>query len=161
MKIYQVIEYGGEWEDSYEIVAGTYIIKSNAELKLLELEDKKTEGLKRGKRCEHCENHWEESENKRYLQEIGLELRKKCRFAKISIEKYKVTRRDGDEEGYSMHCENFVYSQEDVGYKIKEFEIEDFQDLYTINSTSTTQSIANGDFCESICGIWGKQGDNI
>ena len=90
MKIYQVVKYGGEWEDSYEIVVGTYIVKKNADLKLLELESKKIEGLKRGRRCESCENHWEESQDKKHLQEMGLELRKKCRFAKISIEKYKV-----------------------------------------------------------------------
>ena len=92
---------------------------------------------------------------------MGLELRKKCRFAKISIEKYRVTRRDGDEEGYSMNCENFVYYEDDTGYKIKEFEIEDFQDLYTINSVSTNQLITNEDFCETICGEWGTQGENI
>lgn len=50
MKIYQIHEYGGEWEDSYDWIIASYLSKEKAEARLLELE---YEELLRRK-CDKC-----------------------------------------------------------------------------------------------------------
>lgn len=54
MKIYQVYEYGGEWEDSYNDVIATYTTKEAAEecRKYLEIREKKY--VEKAEFCNKC-----------------------------------------------------------------------------------------------------------
>lgn len=58
MKIYQVIEYGGQYEDAYEDVRGTFLKEENAKA-YLEYSKRVTEMMKESidtqlKRCSEC-----------------------------------------------------------------------------------------------------------
>lgn len=50
MKIYQIHDYGGEWEDKWDIIAGSYLSKEKAKLKKDELEAIQAEFAK----CKNC-----------------------------------------------------------------------------------------------------------
>ena len=50
MTIYQIHEYGGAWEDSFDYIVGTYLDKNKAEEELKRLEEKEENRPK----CEEC-----------------------------------------------------------------------------------------------------------
>ena len=50
MKIYQIHEYGGQWEDAYDYIVGSYLHQEKA---LEELERFRAEDVERSK-CQEC-----------------------------------------------------------------------------------------------------------
>lgn len=55
MKIYQVHEMGGEWEDYFDRIIGTFIKKENAEKVKAYCEKSVNEMREQSKKCLHCD----------------------------------------------------------------------------------------------------------
>ena len=54
MKIYQLHEYGGEWEDSYDYIIGSYLRKERAEEEKIKAEVKDNKLVEHSNRCWAC-----------------------------------------------------------------------------------------------------------
>lgn len=54
MKIYQLHEYGGEYEDHYDYIIGSYLRKKRAEEEKTKAEAKEKELREHHKRCNSC-----------------------------------------------------------------------------------------------------------
>lgn len=65
MKVYQVRETGGEWEDYYDISHETYFTREMAEARKHQLELNMCEEMDCGKLCFDCS--WEVEDMKNYL----------------------------------------------------------------------------------------------
>lgn len=65
MKVYQVRETGGEWEDYYDIAHETYSTREMAEARKHQLELNMCEKIDCGKLCFDCS--WEIEDMKNYL----------------------------------------------------------------------------------------------
>ena len=110
MKIYQMHEYSGEWEDFRDIIVGSYLRKERAEEKWLEYELKEKELRKACARCGDCPFMWEDEEN---LDTLIAQYSDYC--SKKSLEK----------AGYSITCGNYTPYHDNATYKIIEVEVEE------------------------------------
>lgn len=99
MKIYQVIEFSGEYEDYYEFVIGTFLNKEKATIKMNNQIEKQKSLEKKYKKCMECE--FDETR-------LNKECFKHFYDEGITFEDY--------------HCDNCIYVEE-KDYKIKEFEV--------------------------------------
>ena len=99
MKIYQVIEFGGEYDDYYEFVIGTFLNEEKAIAEMNNQIEKQKSFENKYKKCTQCD--YDETR-----------LNKEC-FKQFYDE-------DMILENY--HCDNFIYVEE-KDYKIEEFEV--------------------------------------
>lgn len=108
MKIYQIHEYGGAWEDRFDDIIGTYLsrIRAEEEKAKAELEDKKDEELAR--HCSGCPicDGWS----------LDDKVAKKCeqycnRFAYVDM---------GDD---GFNCANYTAHWDEVYFRIEEVEV--------------------------------------
>lgn len=122
MKIYQVIQYGGEYEDKYELVENTFISKEKAELELERLSKELEEAEEIQVRCSSCKIKYYRTENFEKILECGYRTSCFCDMSELKIskdEEYELTT-------YQIICDNDGSWCEYVnGYKIEEFEVED------------------------------------
>ena len=54
MKIYQLHEFGGQWEDRFDYIVGTYVKKERAVEEKLKLEQKEAARQERQRKCNDC-----------------------------------------------------------------------------------------------------------
>lgn len=54
MKIYQLHRYGGEWEDTYDYIIGSYLRKERAEEALTQAQEEDLKQQAYGKHCLNC-----------------------------------------------------------------------------------------------------------
>lgn len=111
MKIYQLHEYGGEWEDSFDIIIGSYLRKERAEEEKAKAEAKEKELTSHSKRCRGCpfiEQSFEDLDN------LLSEYPNYCNESKLI-----------DEGAWGMDCENYYTHWDEVTFKIKEVEVEE------------------------------------
>lgn len=111
MKIYQLHEFGGEWEDRYDIIIGSYLRKERAEEEKGKAEIKEEELIKHSKRCRACPFIEEES---------LLSLDKLKSLYPDYCEKMKL-----EESSYGIGCENFYMKWNESYFEIKEVEVEE------------------------------------
>lgn len=111
MKIYQAVGHGGQWDDAYEYVAGTYLDKTKAQDKVSELYTTKEQKQQQYDKCEECPfscgNVWIES-----IYHSNTD----CELADI----------DYDEESETYYCKNECQCYTDIldeSYEIKEYEV--------------------------------------
>lgn len=112
MKIYQIHEYGGEWEDKYDYIVGSYLSEKKAIIKKEQLE--KEEKIRQ--KCNSCPLYYcqEECDNNcdgcldRSIQKIKTYCNKYEPFNK--------------KEG-SMKCINFTHNYEESYFRIEEVEV--------------------------------------
>lgn len=104
MKIYQIHQFGGEWEDSFDYIVESYLSKEKAEKRKLELEQEEIENQEQWQKCKKC-ILW----HKRNVSEE--EVKEFCCHAEIEY--------DGDD----MDCMNYYYGNDDSYFKIKEVEV--------------------------------------
>ena len=106
MKIYQIHEYGGEWEDAYDIIVSSYLSEENAQMELKRLEEEEANSPK----CYECplyycpDNCDLECASKEY-EEQALRLVKE--FCK------------GYEPSKDGKCKNYYYKSEAIFYRIE------------------------------------------
>ena len=113
MKIYQLHEYSGSYEDFCDMIIGSYLRKERAEEEKLKAETKEKELVNRSNKCQNCPliDDFEDgfvdvnvliSENPNYCNEAKLE--------------------NGD---YGIGCENFYTHWDEATFKIIEVEVEE------------------------------------
>ena len=110
MKIYQLHEYGGGWEDSYDRIIGSYLRRERAEEEKIKAEIKETELMEHGQRCKYCP----------FIEEIFIDLESLtseypdyCKEAKLE---------NGD---YGINCENYYVHWDESSFGIEEVEVEE------------------------------------
>lgn len=119
-KIYQIHEYGGEWEDSFDYIVGSYLSKEKAEVEKKRLEEEEDELLK----CMECSV---------YFCTVDCELdgicgEEKCNEYRINkakkhcdrYEPYTYEDKDGNDE---IGCKNYDYKGDASWFKIEEVEV--------------------------------------
>ena len=110
MKIYQLHKYGGEWEDAYNYIIGSYFRKERAEEEKTKAELKYEEDRELSRHCDNCPivNNWNLDD------EVARECEKYCdRFKYIDM---------GDE---GFDCGNYVGLLYDSHFNIEEVEVEE------------------------------------
>ena len=106
MKIYQLHKYGGEWEDSYDYIIGSYLHKEKAEATKAMEEAKENELRVQSHMCNDC----------LYLYDAYItndELLSYCPKAKLEKNEY-----DDD-----IDCQNYMTHFYDNYFKIEEVEV--------------------------------------
>lgn len=110
MKIYQLHEYGGEWEDYHDYIIGTYLRKERAEEEKAKAEAKKKELIERSRKCNRCP----------FLVFPPLDLNDLldrhsdyCTEAKL------------EEDAYGIECDNYYQYWDENRYDIREVEVEE------------------------------------
>ena len=110
MKIYQLHEIGGEWEDRYDYIIGSYLRKERAEEEKTKAETEEKKLVEHSKRCNRCPflevNHDE-------LYDLLLEFPDYCE--EIELE-------DAD---YGMSCLSYYSHWYKSTFYIKEVEVEE------------------------------------
>ena len=108
MKIYQIHEYGGEWEDRYDYILGSYLSKEKAitEKERLEKEEEQV------RKCQKCYRQYL-SENK----SVDREYCNRCEPFNKDIHEGALD--DYDDEG----CIHYFFSFHDSHFKIEEVEV--------------------------------------
>lgn len=108
MKIYQVHEYGGEYEDYFDRIVGSYLRRECAEEMKEKLETEATQLRAKSDKCNQCLIH-----NEYYptIEEYIEALRTYCDQAEIV----------GDYFG--INCENFFCLWDEPNYCVEEVEV--------------------------------------
>ena len=110
MKIYQLHKYGGEWEDHFDDIIGTYFLQIRAEEEKTkaELKDKEDKALAR--HCSNCPlvDGWS----------LDDEVAKKCAEY---CDKFKYI--DMGDDGFD--CGNYTTYWDEVCFRIEEVEVEE------------------------------------
>lgn len=109
MLIYQLHEYGGEWEDRFDYIIGSYLKKERAEEEKVKAEAKEKELVEQDKKCNECP----------YLYDAYTtndELLSYCSKAKLERDEY-----DPD----TMNCKNYYTHWDESIFEIIEVEVEE------------------------------------
>ena len=105
MKIYQIHKIGGQWEDSYDYIIGSYLKKERAEEEKIKAEQEEQELRKQSKKCNECP----------YLYDAFVtkeELLKYCPKAKLEKDMFN-----------DIGCVNYFLLWDESTFKIEEVEV--------------------------------------
>lgn len=110
MKIYQLHEYGGEYEDYFDYIVGSFMRRERAEEMKEKLETEAKQLRAKSDKCNQCPVY-----NEYYptIEEYAEALRTYCDQAEI-VEDY-----------FYINCENYFSLWEDYNYRIEEVEVEE------------------------------------
>ena len=111
MKIYQLHEYSGEWEDFTDNICGSYLRKERAEEAKADAETRERELLERGQQCINCpflNNH-----SFLNIKNLIAKYPDYCTDAKL------------EESDYGIDCENYYAHWDKSTFEIKEVEVEE------------------------------------
>lgn len=119
MKIYQIHEYGGEWEDRFDYIVKSYLSKEKADAEMEQL--KSDEELAR--KCNSCPLHFcpTECDGKcDQCSERSIERAKQyCdRYEPFDEDKYNPEEYDRDDK-----CINYDYHMDDHFFRIEEVDV--------------------------------------
>lgn len=106
MKIYQLHEYSGEWEDYRDRIIGSYLRKERAEEEKAKAEAKEKELVEQSNKCDDCP----------YLYDAYItneELLSYCSKAKL------------EEDDDDINCANYYSHWDEATFEIKEVEVEE------------------------------------
>ena len=110
-KIYQIHERGGEYEDRFDHIVGSYLHKEKAERELEKFNDALNERHARYQKCSNCSAQFGCS-----VSEIDR-IRERC--DRFSAE-------DEDDESFIGFCKNAVFSYDrDTRYGIEEVGVDE------------------------------------
>ena len=112
MKIYQIHEYSGEYEDYQDCIVGSYLNKEKAIAKKEEFQHTEDERWIKTKNCSLCPINDSDTmaENFDIVVQICSEY---CSSAKIT------------DDCYGYNCENYYCYWDKATYEIKEVEVEE------------------------------------
>lgn len=105
MKIYQIHEHSGEWEDYRDYIRGSYLSKERAEAEKERMEAEENQIRELSEKCHNCPL------NTYTKKDVHIE--EYC-------DKYKPYKHDDDDEEF---CENDVWNYERSYFKIEEVEV--------------------------------------
>lgn len=106
MKIYQIHKWGGQWEDSYDYIVGSYLHKEKAEMQKLRLEAEEQGLRNQSKKCNECP----------YLYDYFVGNEKLLEYC---------PRPDLEEYADGIDCANYYQLWDESDFKIKEIEVEE------------------------------------
>jgi hypothetical protein len=118
MVIYQLHECGGEWEDYYDHIIGSYLRKERAEEEKAKAEAEEKKRREKSKRCQNC----------LFLKDIA-----KDRFANLEHLFDSIVDGFSDycdevklvENDYGIDCENWEVSWCESRFEIEEVKVEE------------------------------------
>lgn len=106
MLIYQLHEYGGQWEDSFDYIIGSYLKKERAEEEKAKAEAKEEELVEQHKKCDDCPFLYDE-----FI--TNEDLLSYCSKAKLTKHKYGTS------------CKNYYTHWDESSFNIVEVEVEE------------------------------------
>lgn len=108
MIIYQLHKTGGQWEDYFDYIIGSYLRKERAEEEKIKAEVEEKELIEQGNKCNNC-------------QLIGHH------FASIDdlLVKYPCSEAKLEETDYGIQCANYCSHWDDASFRIEEVEVEE------------------------------------
>lgn len=112
MKIYQLHEYSGEWEDFRDHIRGSYLRKERAEEEKVKAEEFEKILVERSDRCNKCP--FIDYDNA--FLKIN-ELIQKCSDYCSLVEL--------EETDYGINCQNYYHCWDESTFEIKEVEVEE------------------------------------
>lgn len=112
MKIYQLHECKGEYEDYRDYIIGSYLRKERAEEEKAKAEAKEKEFIKQEKKCQKCPFHGSSEKLKDLLQKYP----KYC--SKLDL-------LEVDDDDCEIYCDNQAFRFDEATYYIKEVEVEE------------------------------------
>ena len=112
MKIYQIHETVGQWEDYFDYIVGTYLHKDRAESEVQKLVTKEVDRQERYRKCSNCPiiDNDLQSDTLEYAQHACSNY---CSNAQIYEDKF----------GYD--CENYEGNYDNSSFRIDEVEVEE------------------------------------
>ena len=110
MNIYQLHEFGGEWEYSYDHLIGSYLRKERAEEEKIKAEAKEKELIKHSKRCMLCPFLEGTFSN---INDLLSKHPNYCTESKL------------EETDYGIGCENYHLHWDESSFEIREVEVEE------------------------------------
>ena len=111
MKIYQIHKYGGEWEDYYDYIVGSYIRKERAEEMMGAFVEQSKSDREQARRCGRCPAWNQLGDN---TEQIAMECGIYC-------DKFH---RDNNEDG-TFECSNWMSINYESHFRIEEVEVEE------------------------------------
>lgn len=111
MKIYQLHEYIGEWEDFRDTIIGSYLRKERAEEEKNKAETKEKESVEQGIKCFSCPFIEQDNED---LDSLLSEHSSYCTKLKLSKTEYGI-----------INCDNYSRHWHDATFSIEEVEVEE------------------------------------
>lgn len=115
MKIYQIHEYGGEYEDSFDFIVMSFIHEERAVAEKERLEREAAEAIKCSLCPLHCDESFSKAElTKNYEQMIAKRIIK----AKELCEHYEL-----EDEDAPLSCSNYYTPLYDTFYRIEEVNV--------------------------------------
>lgn len=106
MLIYQLHKYGGQWEDSFDYIIGSYLKKERAEEEKVKAEAEEKELVEQDKKCNDCP----------FLYDDFIDNDKLLSYCS----KAKLTKNE-----YGTSCENYYTHWDESIFKITEVEVEE------------------------------------
>lgn len=111
MKIYQVHEHNGQWEDYRDYIVGSYLSKERAIAEKEQLEKEEKDMLEWSLRCHECPLHISYDED--------IDINKYCnKYEPFDPSKHNLDDYYGDEE-----CVNEYWNHDDSWFTIEEVEV--------------------------------------
>jgi hypothetical protein len=111
MKIYQLHEYYGEWEDRGDYICGSYLRRERAEEEKTKAEELEKYLIERSNRCYNCP-----------FMDDDLFLSVKDIIAKHPVYCNDAKLNNTD---YGISCENYYMKHDSSFFKIEEVEVEE------------------------------------
>lgn len=108
MKIYQLYKCGGDWEDSYESVIGSYFKKERAEEEKTKAEIEEKKLVEQSDKCNECP----------YLYDAYITNDKLLSYCSMANLKK-------NEHNNDIDCENYYEHWNNAFFEIKEVEVEE------------------------------------
>ena len=106
MKIYQIHQYGGEWEDAYDIIISSYLSEEKAQAELERLEDEEANSPS----CYKCPLYY-------CPDNCDLECgSEECKEQALRLVKEFCKEYEPSKDG---KCKNFYYKTEAIFYRIE------------------------------------------
>lgn len=112
MKIYQIHEFGGEWEDFYDHIIGSYISLERAKDEMAKRQAKIKEELQQSHMCNGCPIC--DSFGRDDIEVLAKECANYCKHFE----------RENYEDG-SIDCVNWTSRYDEPSFEIKEVDVEE------------------------------------
>ena len=111
MKIYQLHKCGGEWEDSYDFIIGSYLKKERAEQAKAEAEENEKKSKRKAWRCRNCP--FLKKDNVAEVEDILPYYDGYCSEMKL------------EDSPWGINCDNYYYLYSESDFEIVEVEVEE------------------------------------
>lgn len=117
-KIYQIHEYGGQWEDAYDYIVSSYFSENKAITEKERLEKEEEDRRK----CNSCPLYFCEDNCDNNCKKCGKRRVEKARIYCSRYEPFDASKHSSEEYCSSDKCINYDYGEESF-FRIEEVEI--------------------------------------